>query len=598
MREHVTTFFQIMKWNWRASKRLVLWSLFNALAQGLRLLLNVWLPKLIIDGVLTGELSSVAWYVLGMIVSNVVLAKIPGFTNSAIKFGLNELIDGYQYFIAETIFGLDFAQLEDPEVIKLKDSASFMALHICVQLRVLDSSVKLFSSFVMVISVMTLVLRLSPLLVLLIVLAAGLQFFVAKRTMARVSAMFKENEQRNVAYNAYVKPSYDEAQNMHVRLYSMEDTVIRKVATINEQLKKTYGENHREMGRGMGIINAVNVLAVALAYLYVGIRTLSDRLGPRLSLGSFAFYIAAFTQLNSQLTGLAESTSELISSLYLTRSICEFLSLPTHEEQSNGRSMPSHIETLEFRDVWFRYPVSEAYVLKGVSFAVRRGEKISLVGLNGSGKTTVVKLLCRFYEPEKGSILINGIDITEFDEADYRAKMSVIFQDYRLLSLSIGENVACSEQYDEAKVRRELERVGLSERLRNLPDGLGTVMSGSTGGDLRLSGGESQKVAIARALYRDSDLIVLDEPTSALDPKAEADIYENFSTLVADKMAIYISHRMSSSIFCDRILVLDDGRIIEDGTHAELMRRGGLYHELFSAQKRYYLLEHALDEPL
>ena len=210
--------------------------------------------------------------------------------------------------------------------------------------------------------------------------------------------------------------------------------------------------------------------------------------------------------------------------------------------------------------------------------------------MNGSGKTTMIKLLCRLYDPTEGYITLNGIDIQKYDYEDYLKLFSVVFQDFKLFSFSVGENVAASVDYDEDKVWSSLEKAGMLERVKAMPKGLKTPVYKDFEEDgVEISGGEAQKIAIARALYKDAAFVILDEPTASLDPIAEHEIYSRFNDMVKDKTAVYISHRLSSCRFCDRILAFDNGQLIQDGSHEELLENPeGKYSELWNAQAQYY----------
>ncbi|MCM1188114.1 MAG: ABC transporter ATP-binding protein/permease [bacterium] len=246
--------------------------------------------------------------------------------------------------------------------------------------------------------------------------------------------------------------------------------------------------------------------------------------------------------------------------------------------------------TVSFRDVSFRYSGSDRDALKNISLDLKVGEKLAVVGRNGSGKTTFIKLLCRLYDPTRGEIFMNDFNIRKYDYHQYLALFSVVFQDYQLLALPLGNNVSSAREWDTQKAERLLEETGFGERYREMPKGLETPLYKNFDGDgVNLSGGEAQKVALAKALYRDAPFIILDEPTAALDPVAEAEIYSRFDRIVGDRTAIYISHRLSSCRFCDRIAVFDEGRIVQVGTHEELLSdRGGKYYELWHAQAQYY----------
>lgn len=238
---------------------------------------------------------------------------------------------------------------------------------------------------------------------------------------------------------------------------------------------------------------------------------------------------------------------------------------------------------------------SEQYALRHLSMTFKVGERLAVVGMNGSGKTTFIKLLCRLYDPTEGVILLNGIDIRKYRYDEYMDIFSVVFQDFKLFSLPLGQNVATAQHYDAARAADCLQKAGFSDRLARMPKGLDTCLYKDLDEDgVTISGGEAQKIAIARALYKDAPFIVLDEPTAALDPVAEAEIYAKFNEIAGDKTAIYISHRLSSCKFCDEIAVFDHGEVVQQGTHEELLGEpDGKYYELWNAQAQYYTEESA-----
>lgn len=243
----------------------------------------------------------------------------------------------------------------------------------------------------------------------------------------------------------------------------------------------------------------------------------------------------------------------------------------------------------EFKHVYFKYPGSEQYVLRDINLKWRIGEKMALVGRNGSGKSTLVKLLCRLYDPTEGNITLNGIDIKKYNYDEYMALFSVVFQDSKLFSFSIAENVAADMDYDPSRAEDCVRRAGLSERLDNMPEGIKTFLyKDFDENGVEISGGEAQKLCLARAVYKGSPFIVLDEPTAALDPISEHDVYTNFNSIVGTRTAVYISHRLSSCKFCDDITVLDKGEIAERGSHESLLSAGGVYAKMWAAQAEYY----------
>lgn len=332
----------------------------------------------------------------------------------------------------------------------------------------------------------------------------------------------------------------------------------------------------------------VSVIFTGVAYTFVGLKAWAGAFG----IGSVTQYVASITKISTGLSKLLEMVGDMRNNAPFLEQVFEFLDIPnnmyrgslTIEKRSDRKY------DIEFKNVSFKYPGSEAYALKNVNIKFRVGSRLAVVGLNGSGKTTFIKLLCRLYDPTEGEILLNGIDIRKYNYPEYMSIFSVVFQDFKLFSLPLGENVACSAKYDDGRVTDCLIKAGFGERLGELPEGLATYLYKDNNKDgVAVSGGEAQKIAIARALYKDAPFIVLDEPTAALDAVAEAEIYSKLDEIVEDKTAIYISHRLSSCKFCDEIAVFDGGAVVQYGTHAGLVEEeGGVYYKLWHAQAQYY----------
>lgn len=274
----------------------------------------------------------------------------------------------------------------------------------------------------------------------------------------------------------------------------------------------------------------------------------------------------------------------------MMRGLVEFMEMK--EERREGKlSVPKQNVKdyeFEFHHVSFRYPGNETEILKGIDCKLSADSRTAIVGRNGAGKTTFIKLLCGLYEPTEGYITLNGIDIREYDYQEYLKLFGVVFQDFAMFAFSIGQNIAVAQEYDEQKVWKCLREIGVERIVNELPEKLETPMFAESEDGVNFSGGEKQKLAIVRALYQDAMIMILDEPTAALDPISEYEIYQNFDTLAEDKMSVFITHRMSSCRFCDDIIVFDSGTIAERGTHEQLLQNGRLYSELWKAQAQYY----------
>jgi ATP-binding cassette, subfamily B, bacterial len=345
-----------------------------------------------------------------------------------------------------------------------------------------------------------------------------------------------------------------------------------------------------EKRRAFSLIAAqtIGVLGVFGVYYFLANRTLQGIL----SLGDLVMYFQAIQRGAGYLQGLGGSLSTLYESSLFLKNVEEFLNIqPKITNPSHPQTFPHPIKQgLVFDHVTFSYRDQENVALDDLTFSIRPGEHIAFVGENGAGKTTLVKLLCRLYDPTHGKITLDGIDIRNYSTSEYRNNISVIFQDFARYFLTATENIALgeSENPDILTVIEAAKQAGIDERLARLPQGYQTILGKWFDGGQELSIGEWQKVAIARAFYRNSEILVLDEPTSAMDALAEAELFERFLKLARNRMAILISHRLSTVKMVDRIYVLEQGKIVESGSHQDLVQRQGEYAKLYETQARYY----------
>ena len=341
------------------------------------------------------------------------------------------------------------------------------------------------------------------------------------------------------------------------------------------------------MGLFAAAAAAVSGVFTGLAYAFVCLKAWAGAF----AVGSVAQYVSAITALSSNVSALVATWGDFRSNAVFLRTTYEFLDIPNTMYQGSlttEKRSDRHYE-IEFRDVSFRYPNTETWALRHVNMKFQVGSRLAVVGENGSGKTTFIKLLCRLYDPTQGEILLNGIDIRKYSYRQYIDLFSVVFQDFQLLAFPLGQNVAAAVEVDKGRAARCLEMAGFGKRLAALPQGLETPLYKEFDeSGVQVSGGEAQKIALARALYKDAPFVVLDEPTAALDPVAEMEVYENFDKIVGDKTAVYISHRLSSCRFCDDIAVFDHGHIVQQGSHDALVETPGKYQELWHAQAQYY----------
>lgn len=323
-----------------------------------------------------------------------------------------------------------------------------------------------------------------------------------------------------------------------------------------------------------------------IVYAYMVWKVFKGAIG----IGDFTMYISATNNFSTQVSQLLTQFIELRQMCRYLDLYLQFEALPIKVQEGSRKIEALSSVNIEFKNVWFKYPQAEDYTLKDVSLTLNSGEKMSIVGQNGAGKTTFIKLLCRLYEPERGEILINGVNVKEYAFDEYTKLLSVVFQDYKLFSFTIKENMSFNQACNEEELEIALQKSGVRDKVASLDKGVETSLYKNFDKEgTELSGGEMQKLAIARAIYKNAPIVVLDEPTAALDPYAEYEIYAKFNELVKNKTAIYISHRLSSCRFCDKIAVFDNGRLIEQGTHTELKEQDGKYAQMWKAQAQYYV---------
>ena len=324
-----------------------------------------------------------------------------------------------------------------------------------------------------------------------------------------------------------------------------------------------------------------------IAYVYLIHMTLAEGL----SVSEFLLYFTAVTGFTEWVMGILQQAEKLHKQSLDISCVREFLEYPEPFRFEGGKPIPA-ADSYELRleHVSFRYPGAEEDTISGLNLTVHPGEKLAVVGLNGAGKSTLIRLLCGLFDPTEGRVLLNGEDIKDFNRREYYGLFSAVFQEFSILDVTVAENIAqTSTQIDYEKVRDCVEKAGLTKTIAELPDGLDTHVGREVYLDgVLFSGGQTQRLMLARALYKDAPILMLDEPTAALDPIAENDIYLKYNSMTAGKTSVFISHRLASTRFCDRIIFIADGRVAEEGTHESLLAMGGAYAKLFEVQSRYY----------
>lgn len=581
-----------MKMAWKTAPGYLIVMVLNSLFSSAKLLLNIILPKLLIDE-LVGDKNIEMLFLFGalIVLNNVLMQLVTNTFKRYIDTKSTWLSDTMVKQMGEKIMNLEYSYLEDPYYLDLKERAVFGIEN----QNTIESLINIFTSglthFITVVGLVSIMATLGPVLIIALAIGVALMIMLYQMGSKAMIGVMQDIIPINRKIGYYMGLVMEKPLQKEIRLYDMQEMLTDCIRNGNETTCDRFSKGYRQMGKVYGGMSAISEFISAFTYAYVGIRTVTDFLGKKLSLGSLSMYVSSAISFSSTVISFGEEIVMLMQVASFLDPYLELMMLEEETIEDKGIKFEGDVETVEFRDVTFTYPKADKPVLRNISFEIKRGEKISIVGLNGAGKSTLIKLICRMYKADSGDILVNGRNIYDYDYMSYMNVISAVFQDYKLFNFSIEENISCNAVGgDEELVNRLIDEVGMREKVDELPNGIKSRFGKEYDEEgIEMSGGQGQKIAIARALYKKASMVILDEPASALDPIAEAEIYEKFNSLVEDKTAIYISHRMSSSVFCDKILIIDGGTVADFDTHENLMKKtDSLYYKLFDSQAQNY----------
>ena len=494
----------------------------------------------------------------------------------------------FMRMIDSKVLECDYYKLEDPDFrMKRQKAVGLTNRNNTISEKIFSHLTNIFSNTFGLLTYSILIWSLSPIIVIVLVVCTIVQYYTSKMNADWVHKNKEHwyDKDRRIRYILDQQGDLQLAKD--IRLYGIAGWFDRLYRTLlGERVDWSRKMQKREFARGF-LDSFFDLLRSSLAY---GILIYQIASGD-LSASQFVFYFALIGQYSVYLFGIIKTYNTMYEQ---TLGVTDFRELMDDEDKLNhgeGIPFPQGAPDIEFQNVSFRYPNAEKDTLQNISFHIRGGEKIAIVGLNGAGKTTLIKLLCGLYMPTGGKILVGGNELSKYNIEEYYRHIAAVFQQIELLPLSIEDNIVFdAEDADrEEKLARVLELSGLAEKVNQLPNGAKTKFDRTLYADaVDFSGGEKQKLALARAVYKDAPIVVLDEPTSALDPIAENEIYHKYNDLTAHATSVFISHRLASTRFCDRIFFLENGAIAECGSHDELMRQGGKYAALYAVQSKYY----------
>lgn len=549
-------------------------------------ILNIYFVRLILNAItLRTDISGILFITASMAGANFVVSLLIKIISKIDSQQAEQTIYKIKLQLGTTITKMQFHDIEQP---KVKDFVG-LAQSDDLFVKVVSNITNLFTSLLNVLIYASIILFIQPWIILLIFCSVITQLIINKMKL-NVDNKWRIKQIPVLRKLWYIEELLcDPRYGKELRVNLLKPWLTKKTTDQYENHCIPIVKSNACEINGLSFISEfLKISENIIVYLLLTYKVIFKNI----TIGDYSFYLASTFNLTSVLSNFIDNLSELFRDGTFINEfrLCIDLAEKSYSSYGNIQIDEHTSPCIEFKNVSFKYPNTDNYVLKNISFKIKSGEKISIVGVNGSGKTTLVKLICRFYEPSQGEILINGINIYKISQASYLKVLGVVFQDYKLFSFSIFENITLGQKVDKNKLKYSIENSNLDKKINSLPQKEFTfIYKDFDEQGVELSGGEGQKLAIARALYKDSPLIILDEPTAALDPIAEYEVLKQFESLSKGKTSIYISHRLSSTRFSDKILVLQNGFLCEYGSHDELINMPkGIYRTMFEIQAKYY----------
>lgn len=552
--------------------------------------INIMVMPLIVDEMLTTRSAEKIFkYVVFILASEFVLNLLNGILGNVLERYTVKFENYYKTLLSARIMELDFQLTEDKKALDQMELAkNGMTWYSGGLNGIVEPLFNMASALFTVIGVVIIVATQAPVLILITTAILVLSGLINNKLNQIEQKQYAELSKTNRVFGYLGWELTDFRYGKDIRLYGAKDMMVDKWNHFTDIMIgnwKTLADKQLPLNL---LMTATDIIRDFGTYFYLGVLAITGKI----TIGIATQMFTAAGTFYGSMRNLVWNFQELTKRANYANEYVKFMDYPAAIQKGDKHIAPGP-HAFEFKDVSFSYPGADVEVLRNINLTLKPGEHLSVVGLNGAGKTTLVKLLCRLYDPTGGTILMDGVDIKEYDYEEYMTVFAPVFQDFKLFAFTMKENILMEKSEDEAQdVTTVLERVGLAEKLSTLSMGADTVVYKHFDKDgIEPSGGEQQKLAIARALYKNAPVVILDEPTAALDPMAEYDIYRQFDTLVHEKTAIYISHRLSSCQFCDKIAVFSEKELKEYGTHAELVNKpDGVYAKMFAAQAQYYVV--------
>lgn len=574
---------------WGQNRQIFIAFIIYTITASIYPLFAVILPKLLVGELVKGNdaaVHTVIYIVLGYFIASGCFGFIKSYILSTQYNEISKLRLDYIRDFGHKILTIDYKYCED-EAFYEKNMRAFNATnsndngvegtyHMLFEIPAVAGTVVILMVFIGL---------LNPLILLGMLVNLIAILFVKRKTAAYEYSKKEELNRAERKKNYYYDTTYDFKFGKDIRLYHLKDRILHNY---NQEIDGFIRVKNMIFNKELflGILTLITlVISDGLIYGILIYKVLNG-----MSIADFSMYLSAIISLSVLLKEFSDKLSTIINESQYVSDFFEFIDRDLGEKGGTVKAVENDTLEIVFDNVSFCYPDTEKYIFKNLNFTIHKGERLAIVGINGAGKSTLVKLMTGLFDVTEGEIRINGVPIHEYDKSELFHMFSVVFQDVNILAYTIKENVSCSSDHmNMDRIKAAIEKVGLKKKIESLPKQYDQMMLKIIEEDgVEFSGGESQKLAIARALYKDGNMVIMDEPTAALDALAEAEIYENFGTLIKGKTAVYISHRLASTKFCDKIALFDKDGLREYGNHEELMNLRGEYFNMFQVQGKYY----------
>ncbi|MGL4344920.1 MAG: ABC transporter ATP-binding protein [Cellulosilyticaceae bacterium] len=582
----------LLKFSWETKKSYIISLAVYQIINSITPLISVIIPKFIIDELLGAKRVSLLLIYIGILSIGLFLGNfISNYLSTKAFLDKTLVFNEFEITLGKKLAMADYKNLEDPNFLDIKEKAyKFLYGDGEGFATVIENLFGIIGKIITFLGIVAVISRLNIFIVIIfIALVLVNSYFDSRNTTLNVKLDLEQAPyERRIMYLSGLLDDFSYGKEM--RLGNLQKWIIEQY---RKSIKKTYDFYKRSINntrKSYYFSSFISFIQITIAYIYLTLSVIIGKIG----IGDFTMYINAVNLFTNSMQDVMNSLIKISKYAQYYQAVQVYMNMPSTMRESGKIKIDKNekVLSIQFEHVWFKYDGQSEYIIKDMNTTFEYGKKYSIIGENGAGKTTLIKLLTRLYDPTKGRILLNGKDIKEIDYNSYLELFSAVFQDYKLFSFSLKENIILKNNNEECDeiVEKLLEQTGLSKKIKTLSQGINTaIYKNFDSQGFEPSGGEGQKIILARALYKNSKIIILDEPTSALDARAEYELYKQFDYLVQDKMAIYISHRMSTARFCDEIIVLEKGNIVEQGNHEQLMRLNGLYSELYSMQAQYYV---------